>query len=176
MLPTAEGGYALAMADEPLDVYLNDHLGGAMLGSDLAEQIRDRSEGTPLGEVMTRIADEIEQDREALLELMDKMGTERNPVKQVGGWLAEKASRVKFSGIGSGEPDHGMFMALETLRLGVAGKKCLWLALERVRDSHPALAETDLTLLISRASAQEETLERERLAAGERALAATSEA
>jgi len=159
------------MSDKPLDVYLNDHLGGAMLGSDLAEQIRDQSEGTPLGEVMTKLADEIEKDREALLELMDKMGTERNPVKQVSGWLAEKAARVKFSGIGSGEPDHGMFMAIETLRLGVAGKKCLWLALDRVRDSHEALADTDLTLLISRAAAQEETLERERIAAGERVLA-----
>ena len=132
------------MADKPIDVYLNDHLGGAMLGSDLAEQIRDQSEGTPLGEVMTGLALEIEEDREALLELMDKLGTERNPVKQVSGWLAEKASRVKFSGIGSGEPDHGLFMAIETLRLGVAGKKCLWLALEQVRDSHEALAAVDL--------------------------------
>jgi hypothetical protein len=158
------------MADRPIDVYLNDHLGGAMLGSDLAEQIRDQAEGTPLGETMGRVAEEIEEDRETLLGLMDELGTERNPVKQVTGWLAEKASRVKFSGATSGEPDQGTLMAIESLRLGVAGKKCLWLALREVRNEHDALATVDLDLLIERAGAQEETLELERIAAAVKAL------
>ncbi len=158
------------MADKAIDVYLNDHLGGAMLGSDLAEQISERSEGTPLGEVMSKLAAEIEEDRETLLRLMDQMETSRNPIKQVGGWMAEKASRVKFSGVGSGEPDHGLFMALETLRLGVAGKRCLWLALDRVREQYEPLSTLDLARLIERAESQEETLERERLAAGTHAL------
>jgi hypothetical protein len=158
------------MADKPMDVYLNDHLGGAMLGSDLAKQIRDGSDGTPLGEVMTRLAAEIEEDRETLLELMDALDVSRNPVKQVTGWVAEKASRVKFSGASSGEPDHGTFMALESLRLGVAGKRCLWLALKGVRDDYPPLANLDLDRLIERASSQESELERERIAAGVEAL------
>lgn len=158
------------MADKPLDVYLNDHLGGAMLGSDLAAQIRDQNEGTPLGELMTRIAAEIEEDRQTLLDLMDALDVSRNPVKQVTGWVAEKASRVKFSGATSGEPDHGLFMALESLRLGVAGKRCLWIALQRVRGEYPALANTDLDRLIERASSQEGDLERERIAAATAAL------
>ncbi|HYJ50547.1 MAG TPA: hypothetical protein VEX12_11580, partial [Microbacterium sp.] len=86
------------MADKPMDVYLNDHLGGAMLGTELAQQIRDRADGSPLGGVMRRIAAEIEEDRETLTELMDQLGVTRNPVKQVTGWVAEKASKVKFSG------------------------------------------------------------------------------
>ncbi len=158
------------MADKPMEIYLNDHLGGAMLGSDLAEQIRDQSEGTPLGEVMTGIAADIEEDRETLLELMEALDVSRNPVKQVTGWVAEKASRVKFSGASSGEPDHGTFMALESLRLGVAGKKCLWLALKQVRDRYPELANVDLDRLIERASGQEAELERERITAGAEAL------
>ena len=158
------------MADKPLDVYLNDHLGGAMLGSDLAAQIRDQNEGTPLGEQMTRIAAEIEEDRQTLLDLMEALDVSRNPVKQVTGWVAEKASRVKFSGATSGEPDHGLFMALESLRLGVAGKRCLWIALQRVRGEYPALANIDLDRLIERASSQEGDLERERIAAATAAL------
>ena len=158
------------MADKPMDVYLNDHLGGATLGSDLAEQIRDRSEGTPLGAVMATIAAEIEEDRETLLGLMDLMGTARNPVKQVTGWMAEKASRLKFSGALSGAADQGLFMAIESLRLGVAGKKCLWKVLLEVRGDYDALAEVDLERLLARAATQEETLERERMAAGARAL------
>ena len=102
---------------------------------------------------------------------MDALDVSRNPVKQVTGWIAEKASRVKFSGVGSGEPDHGLFMAIETLRLGVAGKRCLWISLARVRKQHGPLADFDLEGLIERAAAQEDILERERLAAGERALA-----
>jgi hypothetical protein len=51
------------MADRAIDVYLNDHLAGAMLGSDLATQIRERHEGSPLGDLMSSIAAEIEEDR-----------------------------------------------------------------------------------------------------------------
>jgi hypothetical protein len=106
------------MADKAMDVYLNDHLAGAMLGSDLAEQIRDRHEGTPLGDVMGSIAPEIEEDRQTLLDLMERTGTSKNPVKQVTGWVAEKASKVKFSGVVSGEPDQGAFRRWRALRLG----------------------------------------------------------
>ena len=44
------------MADKAMDVYLNDHLAGAMLGSDLAEQIRSQNQRTPLGELMGVLA------------------------------------------------------------------------------------------------------------------------
>jgi hypothetical protein len=164
------------MATNELEIYLNDHLGGATLGGDLAGQLRDQSEGTPLGELMTRLAAEIEEDRETLVELMDAVGANRNPIKQAGGWLAEKASRVKFSGAGSGEPDHGLFMAIETLRLGVAGKKCLWLALREVRGAHPALTGVNLDCLIERAAQQERELERERIAVSRDVFGADSPA
>jgi hypothetical protein len=159
------------MADRAMDVYLNDHLAGAMLGSDLAEQIQQRHQGTPLGEVMTSIGGEIEEDRQRLVDLMERMEVSRNPIKQAAGWLAERATRVKFSGIGSGEPDQSAFMALETLTLGVEGKRSMWTALREVQSQYPPLASTDLEELIARASRQVESLERERLAAGAAALA-----
>ena len=158
------------MTPKALEGYLNDHLGGATLGSDLAEQIRGQSEGTPLGEVMERLAAEIEEDRETLVGLMDSLNVTRNPVKQVTGWVAEKASRVKFSGATSGEPDYGMFMALESLRLGVAGKKCLWIVLREARGDYPELRNLGLDELLERASSQESELERQRVATGVEAL------
>jgi hypothetical protein len=158
------------MTDRAMDVYLNDHMAGAMLGSELAEQIRDRHEGTPLGDLMRSIAAQIEEDRQTLIDLMEQMNVRRNPFKQASGWLAEKASRVKFSGLTSGELDQSAFMALESLTLGVAGKVCLWRALKEVASQYPPLASTDLDELIERAEAQHATLERERLAAGSRAL------
>ncbi|MGI8920441.1 MAG: hypothetical protein ACR2HD_02020 [Solirubrobacteraceae bacterium] len=158
------------MADKAMDVYLNDHLAGAMLGSDLAEQLRDRNEGNPLGETMGSIAAEIESDRQTLIDLMERMGTSKNPVKQVTTWLAEKASRPKFSGMTSGEPELGTFLALESLSLGVEGKASLWEALKEVAGEYAQLASMDLDDLRERAAAQRRTLERERLAAARRAL------
>jgi hypothetical protein len=98
------------------------------------------------------------------------MDVTRNPVKQATGWLAETASRVKFSGAASGDSDHAIFLALETMALGVLGKLSLWRALREVRAEHPPLAALDLDALIARAEAQHATLEQERLAAGRRAL------
>jgi hypothetical protein len=163
------------MRDRAMHVYLNDHLAGAMLGSDLAGQIHRRHEGTPLGDAMGPVAVQIEEDRQALLELMERIGVSRNPVKQATGWVAEKVSRVKFSGIVSGEPDQGAFLALESLALGVKGKASMWTALKEVVSEYPPLASTPLDQLIERAETQYTTLERERLAAGRRALARDTE-
>jgi hypothetical protein len=158
------------MADKAMDVYLNDHLAGAMLGSDLAHQIRDHNESTPIGELMRSLAPQIEEDRQTLIGLMTRIGTSKNPVKQAGAWVTEKTSRVKFWGLTSGEPELGTFMAVESLALGVQGKLSLWKALEQVVGQHPALASLNLKELIDRAQTQYDLLEQERLTAGARAL------
>ena len=159
------------MADNAIDVYLNDHLAGAMLGSDLAEQIQVQNRGTALGQLMESLAPQIQHDRQTLIELMERLESSKNPIKQATAWIAEKASRAKFSGMTSGEPELGTFMALETLALGVRGKACMWKTLKQVAGQHPAIASMNLDELIDRARTQEDALERERLAAGTRALA-----
>jgi|AntDryMetagUQ889_1029465.scaffolds.fasta_scaffold07573_1 hypothetical protein len=165
--PRVEDG---EMADKAMDVYLNDHVAGAMLGSALAEQLREENEGTPLGNVMSSLAPQIEEDRKTLMDLMDRMGTSKNPVKQATTWLAEKATRPKFSGLTSGGPKVGTFMALENLMLGVEGKASLWKVLKELPDRYGPLKSVNLEDLIERAEAQRNTLERERIAAGRLAL------
>jgi hypothetical protein len=61
-------------------------------------------------------------------------------------------------------------MALETLTLGVQGKRKMWTVLKEVQSQYPPLASTNLDELIERADTQHDLLERERLAAGVRAL------
>ncbi len=163
------------MADKPMDVYLNDHLGGAMMGSELAEHLQHQNEGSPLGEVMSSISAQIEEDRQTLIDLMERMGTSKNPVKQATTWVAEKASRAKFSGLTSGEDELGTFMALETLTLGVEGKASLWRTLIAAADRYSALRSTDLAGLLERAEAQHKALEDERVAAAKRALRGEAE-
>jgi len=163
------------MADKAMDIYLNDHLAGAMLGSDLAEQLRDENGGTRLGELMATLAPKIEEDRQTLIDLMDSMGVSKNPVKQATTWLAEKTSRAKFSGATSGESAVGTFMAVETLTLGVEGKASLWKALKAVRERYAPLTSIDLDGLIERAKTQHDALEGERIAAATRAFEGESE-
>jgi hypothetical protein len=155
---------------EALDTYLNDHLAGAMFGSDLAEQLRERSEGSPLGDTLRSLAAQIEEDRQTLIDLMGRLGTTRNPVKQATTWLAEKVSRAKLGGVPGSDSALGMFMGLESLALGVEGKLSLWTTLKAVADRYQPLTSVDLDDLIERAHDQRRALERERLAAGRQAL------
>jgi hypothetical protein len=158
------------MAGKAMDVYLNDHLAGAMLGSALAKQIQALNEGSALGTRMESLAPLIEEDRQTLIRLMERMDTSKNPVKQAATWMAEKVSRAKLSGPTSGGPEQGTFMALETLSLGVLGKVSLWKALKEVAEHHAPLMSMNLDELIERAQAQHDALERERIAASRGAL------
>jgi O-acetylhomoserine/O-acetylserine sulfhydrylase-like pyridoxal-dependent enzyme len=123
---------------------------------------------------MTWVAAEIAEDRDKLTELMERVGASQNQVKQATAWVAEKASRLKlgdFGGVLGGDEDYGLFMALETLKLGVAGKLSLWDALAKVAAEHDGLDPVELAALADRASKQLDALERGRLDAASRALA-----
>src|SRR2546423_9368727 len=122
------------MADKAIHIYLNDHFGGATFGSQLARQIESQSAGTDLETQATELAIQIEEDLETLSALMDRMEVTKNPVKEATTWLAEKLSRVKLTGLSSGEGELGLLIALETLSLGVEGKASLWRALKAVKD------------------------------------------
>jgi hypothetical protein len=154
------------MAGKALEIYLNDHLAGATMGCELAEQLRDGNKGSPLGDRMASLAEEIAEDRRTLVDLTERVGATSNPIKQGTTWLAEKASRLKFSGVTSGNPELGTFLALETLSLGVEGKIALWRGLAAVADAEPALAAMNFDDLIERGQRQRRQLEADRIAVG----------
>jgi hypothetical protein len=154
------------ISGKPLDVYLNDHLAGARFGSDLARRLAGRMGGT----TMNVLADEIEEDRQTLQQLVDRLNVSRNPIKEAATWVAEKVSHVKLSGLTAGHREFGLFMALETLSLGIEGKQSLWVALADVADHYPELQNIDLVALRERAAAQRGVVEAERAAAARRAF------
>jgi hypothetical protein len=158
------------MTDGGLYTYLNDHLAGAMFGTDLAEQLQSHGEPGTLRQLLEWLVPQVEEDRQTLLELMDRLEISKSTLKQATAWLAEKASRPKFGGLTASENRVGTFMAIETLALGVEGKLSLWIALAEVEDCYPQLRAIDLPGLVERARVQREALERERLAAARWAL------
>jgi hypothetical protein len=164
------------MTHRPIDVYLNDHLAGATFGADLARQLQARAEGTDFQPEITRLADEIEGDLDTLTDLMQRIGATRNPGKQATAWVAEKASRLKLSGLTSGDDELGTFLSIETLSLGVEGKASLWVTLKELRGHYPELQSTDLDELLQRAQRQRRDLEAARMRAARRSLITDSEA
>ena len=157
------------MPDKSLNVYLNDHMAGARFGSDLAGRLAERMGKT----TMHAVAAEIEEDRQTLQRVLDRMGTSRNAIKEAATWVAEKVSRVKLSGLSAGHREFGLFMSLEALSLGIEGKRSLWVALGDVAHQYPELREFDLVALRERAAAQRQVVEAERTAAARRAFAGT---
>jgi hypothetical protein len=156
-------------ASKYLATYLNDHLAGATAGSELARRAASENEGTPLGELLSKLAEEIAEDREALLELMGTLDVRVDRKKVVAGWTAEKAGRLKPNAQLRGYSPLSPLIELEALSLGIEGKRLLWRSLETVADEHGLPAER-LAELADRARRQRDRVERQRMKLVARAL------
>jgi len=146
-----------------LATYLNDHLAGAVAGSELANKISIEYADTPSGLFLAELARDIMQDKVTLEELMERLGIQRSPLKQAASWIGEKLSRVKLSETMTGDRDLKRLLEFETLALGIEGKLSMWRALISVSHSHVELAATDLATLVKRAESQRSHLEDHRL-------------
>jgi hypothetical protein len=157
------------MAEQPIHVYLNDHLAGATAGADLAKQAAERHDGE-LGEFFAQLADEVGADYNTLTSLMDQMDAHASGAKEVLAKAGSEISEAKFSGESIDDPEFGTFITLETLSIGVEGKLCMWKALKVVADDYPELSSTDIDTLIERAQSQRDKIEGKRLEVASTAL------
>jgi hypothetical protein len=147
-----------------LGIYLNDHLAGATGGAELARRMaaprRPPAEGALQG-----LADEIAEDRAALLEIMAALGIPVRGYKVYAGWIGEKAGRLKLNGHLLTRSPLSSLEELELLRLGVEGKAAGWRTLRVLADRDERLDSQRLDELISRARSQAELLEELRVQA-----------
>jgi hypothetical protein len=114
-----------------LSIYLNDHLAGSTIGVELARRARASNKGTPLGDYLERLTSEIESDRKTLERLIAELGIRRDRLKVFGAWAAEKLGRLKLNGQLTGYSPLSRLLELESLYLGITGKRELWRALLR---------------------------------------------
>lgn len=155
-----------------LKIYLEDHYAGATAGLELARRSAGANSGTPYGEVLGRIAREIEEDRDSLRAIMTDLGVGPDRFKVTAAWAGEKAGRLKLNGHLTGYSPQSRVVELEGLVVGVTGKRCLWRALRHVAPQESRLREDELELLIERADRQLDELEEHRLKAISEAVAA----
>ena len=156
--------------DKLLSIYLNDHLAGATAGRDLARRSLGANKGSQFEDFLRELAGEIEEDRDALMQIMAQLGYGQDRPKQVAAWLGEKLGRLKLNGSWLEYSPLSRVVELEVLSLGVEGKLAAWRALEQVAVTDSRLADADLSTLIQRAKRQREQLERHRRRAVELAM------
>jgi hypothetical protein len=153
-----------------LPTYLNDHLGGATMGTELARRALKENEGNDLGAFLRGLTREIDEDRETLLEVMRAIGVPQSRPKVAGGWLAEKAGRLKLNGQLTGYSPLSPLLELEGLSAGVNAKRALWRSLAQVKDLDMRLTRFDFDALEARAVRQLEEIEEHRVRAARNAL------
>ena len=159
-----------ADADRLLAIYLNDHLAGATLGVELARRLRSSNQGDPeMGPPLARICSEIEADRDALCDLMERLEIGRDQVKPALAKTAEKLGRLKLNGRLLAYSPLSRVLELEVLSGLVGAKMQLWNALEQ-HFGEGAAGDVDLHQLATAADSQGRRLEDLHLAATRRAF------
>ena len=159
-----------------LKIYLEDHYAGATAGLELARRTAGANSGTPYGDVLERIALEIEEDRDSLRAIMTVLGVGPDRFKVAGAWAGEKAGRLKLNGHLTGYSPQSRVIEIEGLVVGVTGKRCLWAALRHVAPQEARLDLEQLERLIQRADRQLGELEEQRLKAVAEAVTAAERA
>ena len=160
----------LGLGGDRLSIYLNDHLAGATMGVNLARRAAGNNRSTSYGPVLDALAEEIEQDRRALLTVMERLSVGPDRLKVALAWGAEKAGRLKLNGELLRYSPLSRLEELEALALGVTGKLALWETLCRTHGADPRLRGVDVEELVDRARSQRRRLERQRVRAADEAL------
>jgi hypothetical protein len=154
-----------------LRIYLQDHLAAATGGLELARRARGSNEGSPYGEPLAKLADDIEADRRSLESTMQDLGFGADRAKNLAFWMGEKAGRLLPNGRITSYSPLSRMIELEGLIAGVNAKRSLWLTLADLAESEPKLDAERLARLVERAEQQTETLHELRGRAGREAFA-----
>lgn len=152
--------------DTGLRRYLNDHLAGSAGALDLIRSLAGSAEDPADSRFFRELEAKVEQDRELLKQLLEKIGKSGSALLQVAGDLTGKAGRLKLMWEGLRPGELGRYEAMEMLALGIHGKRLLWVMLGQLAPWIPewkGIAFSDLEL---DAVAQRDAVEARRVEAG----------
>lgn len=155
---------------DELGIYLRDHRAGATTGSNLARRAAQENEGTPFGQFLTRLADEIDEDVGTLEQIMARFDVTPDLLKNAGAKVGERLGRLKMNGQLTGYSPLSRLLEFEGLRGGVQAKLSLWQSLREVAPEYEQLDEAQLDGLCERAARQLEELREHHRAAAREAL------
>jgi hypothetical protein len=137
-----------------LSTYLKDHLAGSVAALNMIDHLIDTYEENPLAQFFRDLRGEIAADQAKLQGLIEKLDKKHNAIRKAGAWIAEKFSRAKIRASESRDGEMGLYLALESLVLGITGKYALWRGLEVATGVVPKLRGLDYAQLQERAREQ----------------------
>jgi hypothetical protein len=150
-------GYAAGMDRDLLAIYLNDHLAASTAGVELVNRAASQQDGDR-GKELTRLAEEIAEDRESLRALMRRLEIGEDPVKTTAGWLGEKLGRLKPNGHLISRSPLSDVLELEVLRAGTTARIAGFQVLRAVTVHDDRVSAEELEELLDRAQDQAERL------------------
>lgn len=156
--------------DRYLGLYLNDHLAGATAGTELAKRLAGENRDRPGGQALAGLADDVGEDRAALLAVMATLDVPVRRYKEVLGWVGEKAGRLKLNGRVLSRSPLSQVVGLEAMLLGIEGKAALWRTLRARAAADSRLAVDGFDILLGRAREQAELVESLRVLAAAEAV------
>ena len=138
-----------------LPIYLNDHYAGSTAGVELAKRAAKSHRGeAEFGPALTTLASEIDEDRDALKRIMDRLDVSEDRIKASIFWLGEKVGRLKPNGELLHFSPLSRVVELEGLITGVGGKLSLWRTLIELAEREERLDAAELEVLAGRAEDQ----------------------
>ena len=155
-----------------LAIYLNDQLALGVAGRELARRAQRENAETQLGTFLQRLTHEVSEDVDTLERIMERLELPLSSVKRPLALVAERVARLKPNGRLRGYSPLSRILDLESLALGIEGKRVLWSNLRDLPGVSDRLDDVDFEGLIDRARRQREELEPYRVEAGRVALAA----
>jgi hypothetical protein len=150
-----------------LGIYLNDHLAGSVVGTRLARRIASHNEGNHYGSEASRLAEEIQQDKDTLEALMNRLEVRRKRFRLAVATIGETAARLKPNGRVFGYSPLSRVTELEALTVGISGKLELWQSLKATGER---VEGVDADQLIERAEDQRDRVRDLRLQAAREAF------
>jgi hypothetical protein len=156
-----------------LAIYLNDHLAGSVVATELGKRVLRENRGTAFEEPLGWLLAQIKEDRATLVRILEELGVSRSRVKTGLAVILERLGRLKLNGQLTGYSPLSRLVELEGLALGVTGKLALWENLREIAPEEPGLAAFDFDELIRRAQEQLDRLREQRFAASRLGLQAS---
>jgi hypothetical protein len=158
------------MATTSLDTYLNDHLAGSTMALELLAHLEADDAQASVSAILSALRAEITADRQELEVLMERLGIPARHPRRAVAWLAEKVGRIKLRWDDERGGRLRLLQGVETIAIGIEGKRALWTALAVVADHDPTLNRVDFDRLLARAMEQRAQVEEIRLNAARDAL------
>lgn len=158
------------MPDKQIQTYLNHHLAASVAWFEALEHLESEEKNSSLARVLTELRAEATADKRVLEELMSRLKVSESETEKATAWLGEKLFRLILP---SGGPKGGALhrlLALETLALGLEGRRALWMALAAAAEQSPSLQGLDYQLLLGRADNQRQRVEKLRIESARLAL------